>query len=92
VLYCKWHNSFSHAINDCNICRRQVQSTINEGRLKFQKIQVDTEPFPMNMINFDEKKVLIMCPIRAKSKRLSSMTHERPREADDITKISVVRD
>jgi hypothetical protein len=19
--YCKWHNSFSHATNDCNICR-----------------------------------------------------------------------
>ena len=34
--YCKWHNSFSHAINDCNVFRRQIQSAINEGRLKFQ--------------------------------------------------------
>jgi hypothetical protein len=33
--YCKWHNSFSHATNDCNVFRRQIQSTINEGRLKF---------------------------------------------------------
>jgi hypothetical protein len=27
--------------------------------LKFQEMQVDTEPFPINMINFDGKKVLI---------------------------------
>ena len=29
--YCKWHNSTSHATNDCNVFRRQVQSAINEG-------------------------------------------------------------
>jgi hypothetical protein len=33
--YCKWHNSFSHATNDCNVFRRQIQSAINEGRLAF---------------------------------------------------------
>jgi hypothetical protein len=33
--YCKWHNSFSHATNDCNVFGRQIQSTINEGRLSF---------------------------------------------------------
>jgi hypothetical protein len=54
--YCKWHNSFSHATNDCNVFRRQIQSAINEGRLKFQE---DTEPFPMNVIDFEGKKVLI---------------------------------
>jgi hypothetical protein len=29
--YCKWHNSFSHATNDCNVFCRQIQSAINEG-------------------------------------------------------------
>ena len=29
--YCKYHNSFSHATNDCNIFCRQVQSALNEG-------------------------------------------------------------
>ena len=29
--YCKYHNSFSHATNDCNVFRWQVQSTLNEG-------------------------------------------------------------
>jgi hypothetical protein len=43
--YCKWHNSFSHATNDYNVFHRQVQSTINEGRLAFQEMQVDTPPF-----------------------------------------------
>jgi hypothetical protein len=57
--YCKWHNSFSHATNDCNVFRRHIQSAINEGRLKFQEMQVDTEPFSMNMIDFEGKKVLV---------------------------------
>jgi hypothetical protein len=57
--YCKWHNSFSHATNDCNVFRRQIQSAINEGRLKFQEMQVDTEPFPVNVIDFEGKRALI---------------------------------
>jgi hypothetical protein len=28
--YWKWHNSYSHATNDCNVFRRLVQSAINE--------------------------------------------------------------
>ena len=31
--YCNFHNTFSHATNDCNVLRRQIQSAINEGRL-----------------------------------------------------------
>jgi hypothetical protein len=36
--YCKWHNSFSHATNDCYVFRRQIQSAINGGRLSFQEM------------------------------------------------------
>jgi hypothetical protein len=36
--YCNWHNSFSHATNDYNVFQRQIQSAINEGRLKFQEM------------------------------------------------------
>jgi hypothetical protein len=54
--YYKWHNSFSHSTNDCNVFRQQIQSAINEGRLKFQEMQVDTEPFPMIVIDFEGKK------------------------------------
>lgn len=67
--YCKWHNSFSHATNDCNVFRRQVQSAINEGRLSFSEMQVDKQPFPMgsiNTIDLEGKKVLLR-PEQAKS-------------------------
>jgi hypothetical protein len=36
--YCKFHNSFSHATNDCNTFRQQIKSPINEGRLKFHEM------------------------------------------------------
>jgi hypothetical protein len=29
--YCKWHNSYSHATNNCNVFYRHVQLAINEG-------------------------------------------------------------
>jgi hypothetical protein len=56
--YCKWHNYFSHAFNDCNVFRRQIQLAINEGRLAFQEIQVDTQPFPVNTIEPTRKRGL----------------------------------
>ena len=31
--YCKLHSTFSHATNDCNMLRRQIQSATNKGRL-----------------------------------------------------------
>jgi hypothetical protein len=43
--YCKFHHSFSHAINDCNVFRRQIQSAINEGHLTFHEMQVDKDSF-----------------------------------------------
>jgi hypothetical protein len=62
--YCKWHNSYSHATNDCNIFWRHVQSPINEGRLKFvesPQMKLDKDPFlaNMNMVELDGKKVLV---------------------------------
>jgi hypothetical protein len=54
--YCKWHNSYSHATNDCNIFHRQVQSAINEGRLKFAEspqMKLDKDPFPTNINMFE---------------------------------------
>jgi hypothetical protein len=55
--YCKFHNYFPHATNDCNTFRRQIQSAINEGRLKFHEMQVDKNPFPNSAF------VLLSCQI-----------------------------
>ncbi|KAK1646055.1 hypothetical protein QYE76_063860 [Lolium multiflorum] len=51
--YCKWHNSFSHATNDCRVWRQQIQVAIEQGRLIFNQyaMKVDTQPFPaVNMV------------------------------------------
>jgi hypothetical protein len=85
--YCKWHNSFFHATNDCNVFRRQIQSAINEGRLKFQEMQVDTEPFPMNMIDFEGKKVLVR-PNTADKGKGKEIVIGNARESDENHKIS----
>jgi hypothetical protein len=62
--YCKWHSTFSHTTNKCNYFHRQVQSALNDSRLmleKGHKMKLDTDPFPMNvnMINFEEKRILV---------------------------------
>jgi hypothetical protein len=61
--YCKFHHSYSHATNDCNSFRRQIQSAINKGHLVLHKMQVDQNPFPvnafMNTLELLNPKVLI---------------------------------
>ena len=57
--YCKLHNTFSHATNDCNMLRRQIQSAINEGRLVIPNMQVDQNPFPVHMLELNNPKVLV---------------------------------
>jgi hypothetical protein len=63
-VYCKCHNYYSHATNDCNIFHRQVQSTINEEQLKFAEsaqMKLNKDPFLTNMIlvELEGKKVLV---------------------------------
>ena len=60
---------FSHATNDCNVFRRQVQSAINEGRLTFQEMQVDTQAFPVNTIDIACKRILVRPEMADKGKR-----------------------
>jgi hypothetical protein len=76
-----------HATNDCNVFHRQIQSAINEGRLKFQEMQVDTEPFPMKMIDFEGKRILVW-PNTADKGKDKEIIIGNTREADGIHKIS----
>nr|ABA92239.1 retrotransposon protein, putative, unclassified [Oryza sativa Japonica Group] len=79
--YCKWHDSHSHSTNDCNVFRRQVQSTIDEGRFKFtdgSKMKLDHDPFPVNTINFNDKKVLVQ-PEQAESTKGKEVVISEPR-------------
>ena len=79
--YCKLHNTFSHATNDCNVLRRQIQSAINEGRLVISGMQIDQNPFPMHthVLELKNPKVLIR-PNQAKSTKGKNVIigEERP--------------
>ena len=57
--FCKFHNTFSHATNNCNVLRRQIQSAINEGRLVIPTMWIDQNLFSMHMLELNNPKVLI---------------------------------
>jgi hypothetical protein len=59
--YFKWHNSYSHATNDCNVFCQQVQSALNDGRLKFAEspqMKLNKDPFltSMNMVKLNGRR------------------------------------
>jgi hypothetical protein len=55
--------------------------------LKFQEMQVDTEPFPVNVIDFEGKRVLIQ-PSTADKGKGKEIVIGDAREADGNNKIS----
>jgi hypothetical protein len=55
--------------------------------LKFQEMQVDTEPFPVNVIDFEGKRVLIR-PSTADKGKGKEIIISDAREADGSNKIS----
>jgi hypothetical protein len=73
--YCGFHDRNSHSINECRVFRMRIQKAIQEGHLKFDnKMKMDGNPFPQNMIGFsvnmvtaEEKgKVKVLTSTRAK--------------------------
>jgi hypothetical protein len=55
--------------------------------LKFQEMQVDTEPFPMNMIDFEGKRVLIR-PNTVDKGKGKEVIIGNAQEADENNKVS----
>ena len=59
IKYCKWHNATSHDTNECKVFRQQIQSAIEQGRLKFEMpkkpMKIDGHPFPANMVDVGKK-------------------------------------
>jgi len=60
MKYCKWHNATSHDANECKVFRQQIQSAIEQGRLKFEvskkPMKIDQHPFSTNMVDIGGKK------------------------------------
>jgi hypothetical protein len=62
MKYCKWHNATLHDTNDCNIFRQQIQSAIEQERLKFETptkaekpMKIDLHPFLTNSVEVSSK-------------------------------------
>ncbi|KAM0989629.1 hypothetical protein ACFX2A_013679 [Malus domestica] len=58
-IYCKYHNSSKHTTNNCVMFRDNVQSSIDNGKLRFseKKMSVDTYPFPTATINMVDARL-----------------------------------
>jgi hypothetical protein len=56
--YYGFHDRNSHSINECRVFRMRIQKAIQEGHLKFDnKMKLDGNPFPQNMIGFSVSMV-----------------------------------
>ena len=59
IKYCKWHNATSHDTNECKMFHQQIQSAIEQGRLKFEApkkpMKIDGHLFPTNMVDVGGK-------------------------------------
>ena len=84
--FCEFHHSYSHATNDYNVSRRQIQSAINEGRLSFVNMAIDQQPFPMNALDLQGKKVLIRLEA-AKSANKDNVVIGEPRDSKEKDRV-----
>jgi hypothetical protein len=62
MKYCKWHNATFRDTNDCKIFRRQIQSAIEQGKLKSETptkaeklMKIDQQPFSTNTVEVSSK-------------------------------------
>jgi hypothetical protein len=79
--YCGFNDRNSHSINECRVFRIRIQKAIQEGHLKFDnKMKLDGNPFPQNMIGFSvnmvntvEGKEKVKVLTLAKAKRMAQL-------------------
>jgi len=48
MVYCKFHNATSHNTNDCKVFRQQLQSAIEQGKIKFELPKKPTKPMKID--------------------------------------------
>jgi hypothetical protein len=92
--YCGFHDRNSHSINECRVFRMRIQKAIQEGHLKFDnKMKLDGNPFPQNMIGFSinmvnavEEKGKVKVLTSAKAKQDGSVDPARQETFEQIHK------
>ena len=87
MKYCKWHNVGSHDTNDCKVFRQQIQTAIEQGRIKFEvptkPMNIDQNPFPTNMVDAGDKKNALQ------TKLLTSQSAKASGAVDPKVQVSV---
>ena len=67
IKYSKWHNATSHDTNECKVFCQQIQSAIEQGRLKFEApkkpMNIDGHPFPTNMVDVGRKRYALQTKV-----------------------------
>jgi hypothetical protein len=86
--YCVFHDRNSHSINDCRVIRMRIQKAIQEGHLKLDnKMKLDGNHFPQNMIGFSVNMVTI--EEKGKVKVLTSARAKHDGSVDTAQQITV---
>jgi hypothetical protein len=86
--YCGFHDMNSHSINECRVFRMRIQKAIQEGHLKFDnKMKLDGNPFPQNMIGFSVNMVTI--EEKGKVKVLTSAKAKQDGSVDPARQVTV---
>jgi hypothetical protein len=86
--YCGFHDRNSHSINECRVFRMRIQKAIQEGHLKFDnKMKLDGNPFPQNMIGFSVNMVTV--EEKGKVKVLTSVRAKRDGSVDPARQVTV---
>jgi hypothetical protein len=86
--YCGFHDRNSHSINDCRVFRMRIQKAIQEGHLKFDnKMKLDGNPFPQNMVGFSVNMVTV--EEKGKVKVLTSARAKQDGSVDPARQVTV---
>jgi hypothetical protein len=86
--YCGFHDRNSHSINECRVFRMRIQKAIQEGHLKFDnKMKLDGNPFPQNMIGFSVN--MVTAEEKGKVKVLTSARAKQDGSVDPARQVTV---
>jgi hypothetical protein len=86
--YCGFHDRNSHSINECRVFRITIQKAIQEGHLKFDnKMKLDGNPFPQNMIGFSVN--MVTAKEKGKVKVLTSARVKQDGSVDPAQQVTI---
>jgi hypothetical protein len=81
--YCGFYDRNSHSINECRVFRARIQKAIQEGHLMFDnKMKLDGNPFPQNMIGFSINMVNVVEP--KEKEKVKVLTSGKAKQDDSV--------